>query len=861
MTPVERRTAGGAGPPHRARTHAEFRRSMITALASADRPALTGLATRDPGDFAIALLDAWATVADVLSFYSARIAAEGYLLTATERLSVRELARLVGYELRPGNAASAALAFTVETATGAPAEVSIPAGLRVSGAPAGGLPPPVYETVEEITGRGEWNALRPRTLRPPLLADGDTSALVNGVTSAVAAGDTVLLVRGADFARTLRTVVAVTVDTVTRTTRLDFTPDAAPPPDPPTADLPAARPVRGAIPLDRAWIVENILGRRWDQPDLEAQLRAGGVAPDDLVRAVRATPAVPPPATAVVDGLPRSEGLFVFRVRAAVFGHNAPDTGQGAAPGELEADVERTPDGLVALFLDAEYPALTRGSWIAVLAPDAPARTVQIQDNVPVSRSRFGLSARVSRVTVRAGNPFPPAFRTRTATVLGAAAPLTPAVVPLLAPVRGDTIELDDIRLGLRPGQRVAVSGRRTDLDGTVENELTTLAGIELVAGRTVVRLAAPLAHAYLRDTVTISANVAAATHGETVARVLGSGDATLAFQRFPLPDPPLTTLTSPSSGNPRRALEVRVDGVAWRPVDALADAGPDDQVYVVRHGDGGTAEVAFGDGVTGARLPTGAENVRSVHRRGNGLAGLVDAGQLTLPVTRPAGLTGVTNPRAAAGAADPDTIDDARRTAPLIARTLDRVVSLSDYEDFARAFPGIGKALATRTWTGRARAVFLTVAGAGGRTVDEAGVEVTNLRAALARVGDPAEPVVIRAHSPAFFRIAATVRIDPGRDEVAVLAAAEARLRAEFGAERRGFGRPVARSEVITVIQETPGVVAVDLDRFERTDDEAPGTARARLVASPPRRVGGVHVGAELLLLDPRPPELGVAR
>ena len=47
---------------------------------------------------------------------------------------------------------------------------------------------------------------------------------------------------------------------------------------------------------------------------------------------------------------------------------------------------------------------------------------------------------------------------------------------------------------------------------------------------------------------------------------------------------------------------------------------------------------------------------------------------------------------------------------------TLGRIVSLEDYEDFARAFAGIEKALATWMWSGEKRGVFVTVAGAKGR-------------------------------------------------------------------------------------------------------------------------------------------------
>ncbi len=99
---------------YRAGTHATFLETMKARLSAAEYQALAGLTTRAANDPSIALLDAWATVADVLTFYQERIANEGYLRTATERRSILELARLVGYVPRPGVAASAYLAFTLE---------------------------------------------------------------------------------------------------------------------------------------------------------------------------------------------------------------------------------------------------------------------------------------------------------------------------------------------------------------------------------------------------------------------------------------------------------------------------------------------------------------------------------------------------------------------------------------------------------------------------------------------------------------------------------------------------------------------------------------------------------------------------
>src|SRR3712207_4233645 len=126
---------------------------MLARLSSSREGALRAFRTRDDEDFAIALLDAWATVADVLTFYQERIANESYLRTATERVSLLHLARLIGYELRPGVAAGTFLAFTLEDAPGSPGEVTLDVGTRVQSLPGPGEQPQTFETVEQIEAR------------------------------------------------------------------------------------------------------------------------------------------------------------------------------------------------------------------------------------------------------------------------------------------------------------------------------------------------------------------------------------------------------------------------------------------------------------------------------------------------------------------------------------------------------------------------------------------------------------------------------------------------------------------------------------------------------------------------------------
>jgi len=143
---------------YRVGTHATFLQSMRARLSSAD-PALEALRTRDADDPSIALLDAWATVGDVLTFYQERIANEGFLRTATERRSIVELAALIGYVPRPGVAATAHLAYSLD---GNAKPLAIQPGTKVSSVPAPGEQMQTFETVEPLDARAEWNELELR---------------------------------------------------------------------------------------------------------------------------------------------------------------------------------------------------------------------------------------------------------------------------------------------------------------------------------------------------------------------------------------------------------------------------------------------------------------------------------------------------------------------------------------------------------------------------------------------------------------------------------------------------------------------------------------------------------------------------
>ncbi|HEY4565391.1 MAG TPA: putative baseplate assembly protein, partial [Thermoanaerobaculia bacterium] len=202
---------------YRVGTHARFKGEMLAEVST--KPALRALTTRADDDPAIALLDAWAVALDVLSFYQERIANEGFLRTATERRSLLELARTIGYELRPGVAASTWLAFTLDGSPGSPREVAVPAGTRAQSLPTKSELPQSFETGEDLVARPEWNALKPRKLKPQTFGQGSTSLFLAGVATQLRPGDPLLFVSDRDHFN-LRILNRVDADSEAAVTRV-----------------------------------------------------------------------------------------------------------------------------------------------------------------------------------------------------------------------------------------------------------------------------------------------------------------------------------------------------------------------------------------------------------------------------------------------------------------------------------------------------------------------------------------------------------------------------------------------------------------------------------------------------------------
>ncbi len=988
VTPFSVENKPGLSALHyRVGTHSSFKESMLRSVSG--NKALTALSSRSGDDMAIATLDAWATVLDVLTFYQERIINEGYLRTATERFSIVELARLISYRPGPGVAAGTFLKFSMNESPGAPPTAIIPVGTKVQSIPEQAQLPQVFETIEQIEARVEWNAIQLQTKRRIIPGFGDTEIYLQGINTGLQPGDGLLMIgdeRNAkadnenwDF-RKVKSVMADTAAGYTKITWSDglgyFKGDKKV--NPAHAgfkvfalrqraslfgyNAPDFRSLSGFV--KKEFIPSGITGEYYNDINFSNKVftrtdasidftwnKSPGAGVNEDHFSVRWSGFILSPFTGLVTFFTNSDdgvklwvdgqvlfedwhshgakdnsgtiwlqagGLYSFRldyfddtsVASVSLSWSAPGFQRATIqpqyfflpgnytnwPGYTISAVAGTAD---TIYLDSIYSKIIKGSWIVLVTEDY-SEVYKVENNAESGRSNFTLATKSTALKI-SGENLAAKFndRVRDAAVYGqseeleiADTPVTNAIV-----VNGKEIILEKRVTDLAATKPIIISGKRmrllllegaghpefivaenssatrklspgdslillnysakpddngnttwlvkdnTGLQGKVkingskvniidsaksDEMVTELHTIEMIKQdtdpksivlNTILVLKEPVTNYYDPFTVVVYANVAAATHGETRQEVLGSGDGSQRFQKFELKQAPLTFVSAATASGTKTTLQVRVNDILWKEADTLYGLLPDDKVYVTNISDNGKVTVAFGDGITGARLPTGTENVRATYRVGIGTPGLLHAGQLSMLLTPQLGVNGVTNPLDTTGAADPESRDDARQNAPLTVLTLDRIVSVADFENFTRAFTGIGKARAEMIWSGEKQVVSITVAASDQSQIDKNSSLYKSLVQAVKDAGHSNNTVYIENYHRVLFSVNAAIKVDSTylfenvKNKVVQL------LKDRFSFDARDFGQDVTPAEIIATIQQVEGVVFTRLLLLKEID------------------------------------------
>lgn len=862
---------------YRIGNHSLFKQSLISRLTGSGQDSLKDLTTRENNDFTIALFDSWAVVADVLTFYQERIVNESFLGTSSERRSVLELARLLGYELKPGVAASVYIAFMLDDTPGAFTlsqnvttadtipPVTLDAGIKLQSIPGPGEQAQVFETAEKIEARPQWNSLKPRLFQPQTCSINDGLFYLEGITNHCEKGDVILINEGTN--NHLRKIIEVITDPDIDTTCIKYEADAEVPVYKRPLNLPkgSMEEYMEKSKLDSK-VVTGILSEEWDSDDLTALLKLKNWSEKELVEIVKKLQ--------LSEGN-SGDGVYIYRDRSNVFGYNATKllTYYTSKKKTLKPQsqwkewvLKETPGNI---YTDGSNGKILPASYISIQNENIElqdANTYVLKNASVQSRTKYGMSANTTHLIFESNKDWWPSDEgkvvdklslIRNTNIYAQSEALKLSGIPIHNDIAGDEITLDGLYLGLKKGEKVIVSGEIKDPGGVVTNELMELKQISIVKGFTAVQFTNSLKNTYLRDTLVIYANVARATHGETVEEILGSGDARKKFQRFRLKHRPLTYTGASTPGGIKSSLEIRVNDVLWKSTETLYGYGPDERVYTSRIDNDGTTTVIFGDGTTGARLPGGQDNVRARYRKGIGLAGVLKKDQISQLMTKPLGVKSALNPMPSAGGADQENLINARRNATKDILTLDRLVSLKDYEDFTRAFAGIEKSLAIWSWNNGKRCIFITVAGPKGSIIKKESTVYTRLLKALRNSSNPNTPVSVESFRSRYFSLAANIKTNPVYEADKVIAGIEEKLRSEYSFDKREFGQPVTYSEIVSVIHTIRGVLAVDIDLLYLSDAKA--SINHELKSSLPVPGDEGTLSAELLTLDPRPIQLYV--
>ncbi|MFP5391139.1 MAG: baseplate J/gp47 family protein [Gammaproteobacteria bacterium] len=130
---------------YRAGDFLAFRRALLQALPG--ETALTLWRPAGHGDLLLQLLEWWAYVADVLTFYNEQSLNENLLATASTDAGVRRLVKILGYRPRPGIGGTAEIGVLFSGAR----PLVLPAGFQVQSKPAPGQAPQTFETTEAVT--------------------------------------------------------------------------------------------------------------------------------------------------------------------------------------------------------------------------------------------------------------------------------------------------------------------------------------------------------------------------------------------------------------------------------------------------------------------------------------------------------------------------------------------------------------------------------------------------------------------------------------------------------------------------------------------------------------------------------------
>lgn len=758
--------------------YSSFRHALLLPLKTKDsngnwkvrEAELTNWNPSAEGDLAVQIIEWWAYLADILTFYSDRIANESYLRTADLPESVQQLVRILGYRPRPGIGASGILAAIANNSK----PFSLPQGFQIQSKPSQGKQPQIFELDTDMPIQFP-SAIAAEPVANPSLLKGN-SVLLQGSINTVKTGDQLLLLKkdwdGSTSGYALVIVQKIDLEKDARgkvNTRVSFTstPSLA---NANAEDYSLLKsdqyaqvwqyPTGSTPVIDNKVLFLNYSPRqtgRINQTIKNLTIQAEKIDPilhlSSLVRQIRVNDPI-----LLLKSKTQSQLIQVTQSKEVVWyakPKDANDPTSRVDPPDIPIPIPHT---------QLSFSPSLKGDWDSAAA----RATILVY---------YGWQS--------VGKLIP----TPTATFSG--------TQPKIIPTEEFVFPLGKSQL---PLLLEGADGNGLAANVSVSNPIPTLQLSDLSDAS--ISLKPPLQMLF---------NLLSVSRGQSVpVEILGSGNASIAGQEFVLKKSPLTYLLSgdsSSGGNYKSTLRIWVDGIEWKEVPSFYGQSPDARIFVTREDENQQTHVQFGDRINGARLTSGVNNVVAQYRYGSG-KDAPDAGELSVIVKPYPNLKSIRNPVPVGGGADPESPEQIRRYAPQSVLTFGRAVSGDDYEAIAAQTPGVSRAKIYWTWDATQQRSLVKL------YVGDDDIAVAAAKIALKGTADPNRSVAVELAKPRPVKISLTLKIESNRIPETVIAAVQSVLLDPdiglFGANAMQIGQVIYQSQIYAVCMQVSGVIAV---------------------------------------------------
>ncbi|MDQ6867039.1 MAG: baseplate J/gp47 family protein [Pseudomonadota bacterium] len=739
------------------------------------RPSVTRDLILQTSDLALQMMEWWAYLADVLTFYNERVANQAYLRTADLPESVNRLIQILGYRPRPALGATGVIAALVSSSK----PVTLPQGFQIQSKAGPGQQPQIFELMAATTSGLPDKA--PVSVPPPAapVLNGATdsqgrplaSLLIAGTVGGLKVGDEVLLVEKGWAGKDGNWGIGV------------------------VQQFSAQKNPTGAINTSITVAITSAgSGLSGAKASSYRLLKSSGTATLFQYAAAAARAAV------MHEGQLGPTGYTGYVVLASIFRQII--VGDPIVLEDPRPDSPNPPlAASVVNYAEVVYYANNpQDPSRPPPEPPSPPAAPPIPIPMPVSKITFATQGTLF------GDP-------TTLVVRYGWRDLGTLIDPPVAKTGGTTsVDLTGLQISPADGF-TAVPGNAVlveDANGNgAAGSVDTPSSIRIPAP--VPTLTAPLSVLF---------NLLKISRGKTVPNeVLGSGNAAILGQDFTLQKAPVTYVQDPASksgDNYSSTVRVWVNGIEWQEVRSFYKRPANAQVFMTREDEQGKTHVVFG-----SRLPTGVNNIVASYRYGAG-ADAPSPGTLTVVLQPQPGLASIHNPVAPTGGADADPPDKVRKLAPRSVMTFNRAVSLDDYEVIAASAPGVRRAKAAFSFDATAQRPSVNI-----WVGDDAGA-VAATQAALAATADPNRSVVVTQALQIETFVTLTYLRDPKYVDATVKGSLQAALldpdKGLFGTNAVGIGQAFYDSQIYAACLAVPGVKAVHNLQF------SPVFARARL-------------------------------